>query len=306
MFHCAIIQSRLGNSLKEDFRELKGLISEIEGSPLLVLMENYPDIDSISRVDKGDISQVREEYSEIMDLASGMAGEYSIYLSPGVLLEAEGEGLYFSSLLFNPEGESILKQRQLYPDRNRVAEIHFKIEGEFQESFIKAGKTINYVETELGKIGLISGRDCWHPEIGRVLALENVDIVLAVNNLSFRDSKAVNPWQQIAGIWSQVQQNQFIALEASVGGQNLVHGPCEISPYRTGILAPVGKDTKANTKSIEPYFEDISRIYRKINGFKVISAGIELSRLKSIRSSYPLLKHLNKPLYCKEMQGWGS
>lgn len=62
------------------------------------------------------------------------------------------------------------------------------------------------------------------------MALEKVEIVLAVNRMGFNESFPANCWQQMAGIWSQVQQNQFIALEASLGGQNLVHGPCEITP----------------------------------------------------------------------------
>jgi predicted amidohydrolase len=176
--------------------------------------------------------------------------------------------------------------------------------GEPGGNCIKAAKTINYAETELGKIGLISGRDCWHPEIGRVMALEKVEIVLAVNRMGFNESFPANCWQQMAGIWSQVQQNQFIALEASLGGQNLVHGPCEITPYRTGILAPVGKEENARKKSIEPYFEDISGVYSEVDGFKVITAEIDINGLKRIQSSYPLLKHLNPSLYCKEMRGW--
>ena len=131
--------------------------------------------------------------------------------------------LLFLQLLFNPDGEIILKQQQLYPAESEI--IRPGMIWGAGGNCIKAAKTINYAETELGKIGLISGRDCWHPEIGRVMALEKVEIVLAVNRMGFNESFPANCWQQMAGIWSQVQQNQFIALEASLGGQNLFTGP---------------------------------------------------------------------------------
>ena len=167
---------------------------------------------------------------------------------------------------------------------------------------IKAGTRINYTDIEAGKIAFMIDRDCWHPQIGRVMALEDVDIVLAVNNM--KPIKGLyNPWEQLAGVWSQVQQNQFIAMEASNGGQNLIHAPCEISPYRSGILAPLGIQKESNENNIVAYFEAFSRNYQEVNGFKIIYREINMDKLKEIRSSYPLKKYLNKPLYCREMEG---
>ncbi|MFP4661850.1 MAG: nitrilase-related carbon-nitrogen hydrolase [Halanaerobiales bacterium] len=305
MYLSAIIESMSDNSAKENITNLKLIIPELDGNLDLVLLQNYPDIEDLNKVelDQLNIHQHTEYYSELVNIASRIACEFSVYLSPGVLLDTEGDNIYLSSVLLNPEGEVILKQKQLFICSSL----------RFTRNILKAGKNINYAETDLGKIGLMLGSDCWHPEVGRVMALENVDLVIAVNSLSnfcanlsnerlFNDIRG-NPWQQLAGVWSQVQQNQFFALEASVDGQNLIHAPCEITQYRTGILAPVGTEKSAKLKSIEPYFEDISEIYREINGFRVITAEIDLYRLQDIRKAYPLMKYLNKPLYCKEMGG---
>ncbi|MFP4017515.1 MAG: nitrilase-related carbon-nitrogen hydrolase [Halanaerobiales bacterium] len=319
MYQVAVFESLSDNSVKNNIRQIRDVIPEMEIKPELALIQNYPVIRYYNNSgNQLDIPRIKEDYFELISSAAELASELSIYLCPGILLEVEAENIYFSSILINPLGEIILKQRQIYI--NSESDPRVKPE-KVKDGNIKNGSIINYAETELGKIGLILDRDCWHPGIGRVMSLENVDIVLAVNKINGNRNSinknysgnlasdvytavAGNPWKQLAGVWSQVQQNQFFAVEASVGGQNLIHAPCEITPCRTGILAPVGTEESAKVKSIEPYFEEISSMFKSVDDYKIITTEIDLNKLKSIRSSYPLFKYLNKPLYCNEM--WGG
>ena len=310
MFNCGIIESKYNEEITDNISELKKILSVISKNLFLLLLQ-----DSTKKFSKKtDLKIIKEYYYSKVNVISDLAREFSLYLSSGLLTEVDQNDLFQSCLLFNPDGEIILKQRQIYlKDKkqyhvNRLDNIYSGNQEEKTRENglkIKAGNTINYADTELGKIGLMLGGDCWYPQIGRVMTLEGVDLVLAVNNLqSVKGIKSINkPWKQLSGVWSQVQQNQFIALEACFGGQNLIHAPCEITPYRTGILAPVGSQEKARQHNIVPYFDDLSRNYKEVLDFKIVSAEISIDSLKEIRDTYPLMKYLNKILYCKEMGG---
>lgn len=245
---------------------------------LLFLIQNFALLDNF------DMSQIRDNYQRTVEFLADLAFALSIYISLAVLPEVENSNLYLSGVLCSPEGKLILKQRQIY--------IPQKL-----STFIKAGEVINYANLEAGKVAFMLGRDCWHPETGRVMALEGVDIVLAVNNIPDN-----NPWYQLAGLWSQVQQNQFIAIEGSFGGITMVQGPCEITLGRTGILAPVSIEAEERDDPLL-YLKALSREYQEKAGFQLLSARIDLSSLQRVRESYPLLKQLNPSFYFNEMGG---
>ncbi len=313
LFNCGIMENIFIRGSNKLISNLIDFLSTNEEDFNLLLLQNCSVIKQDSINDFIDYAQIKEDYSIILDRYAKIADDFSVYLSPGIMLEAELGNLYWSSVLYNPKGELILKQRQIYIEQEKrflkkIVKKDLTNLDDFDkenELAIKAGKSINYANTELGKIGIMLNQDCWHPQIGRIMALDGVDIVLAVNKMKdLHCNKGVyNPWQQLAGVWSQVQQNQFIAVEASIGGQNLIHAPCEITPYRTGIIAPKAIDKKPAENNIIDYFDTLSRNYKQINGFKIISSEVNMDRLKKIRSSYPLMKYLNKPLYCKEMGG---
>ncbi len=316
VFKCGIIENTSNIGLNNCISKLKDLLSTIDKDINLLLFQDYIEKYFLNNNnnDDDDIIQIKEDYSSRINIFADLADEFSIYLSPGIILEADQGNLYWSAVLFNPQGELILKQRQIYIDEDRMFhdnDLNKKYSGDLDDLDlekklkIKAGKRINYTDIEAGKIAFMIDQDCWHPQIGRVMALEDVDIVLALNNMKpFKSNKGLyNPWQQLAGVWSQVQQNQFIALEASNSGQDLIHAPCEISPYRSGIIAPLGIQKESVENNITAYFEVLSRNYKKVNGFKIISTEINMDKLKKIRASYPLRKYLNRPLYCREMGG---
>ncbi len=311
VFKFGIIENTSNRGLNNSISKLKNLLSTIDKDINLLLFQDCMEKDFINN---DDITKIKEYSSIRVNIFSDLANSFSIYLSPGILLEADQDNLYRSSVLFNPQGRLILKQRQIYIEEDRDLydnDLNKKYLGNLEDLDlekklkIKVGTRINYTDIEAGKIAFMIDRDCWHPQIGRVMALEDVDIVLAVNNIkAVKNNQGLyNPWQQLAGVWSQVQQNQFIAMEASNGGQNLIHAPCEISPYRSGILAPLGIQKESNENNITAYFEVLSRNYKEINGFKLISTKINMDKLKEIRTSYPLREYLNKPLYCREIGG---
>lgn len=274
------------NSPGLEVERIRELISQLTDARLVLFPQDYLYFQKIRSTLKDtaklDTAELKELNLQVRDYFSGLAEEFSLYLSPGTVIEAEDGVLYRCGLLFNPTGELILEQRQLFFSEKEKA---LGFQGESQ---------LYLAETELGRIGFIIGTDSWYPEVGRFLSLEGVDIVLAPTSLP-----DCNYWQQLAGIWSQVQQNQFFALEAISGGLSLIHGPCEITPFRTGIIAPCGEREEALTGDPSHYLQVLDRRIKEIRGARVITGILDLKRLEDIRNSYPLRKFLNPSLYQK-------
>jgi len=256
---------------------LEDILNSIEGYRFIMLKTtNFRQENSVADT---------EEY---LDFLAEKAKKMEAYFAAGVIDEKADGKIYKTGIVFGPEGKPVLKQRQLFLNR------------EDKKKGYSPGIEINIARTNIANIGFISGEDCWQPEVGRFLALEGVDLVIA-----YSFNKGGFYWKQLAGIWSQVQQNQFIALEAGYGGRDLIHAPCEITPYRTGILAPLGKKEEALQKSPARYLSSLKNQEKVEDGldlfksFTITRAVIELDKLKEIRKKYPLIKHLNPGLYQK-------
>ncbi len=312
IFKAGIIEALAGREIITDSYRLEKVIDVLSESFNLILLLEEPVLfdDREQLLNK---QQIKDEYNKKILIYSNIAQKYSLNIAVGTLLELVAKELYKTAVLFNPNGEIILKQHQIYIEQDKEfmnkktdKKNSYNLDDFDKENHlvIKAGNKINYANTELGKVGILLNHDCWHPQIGRIMALDGIDIVLAVNMMKdpYSNKSVYNPWQQLAGVWSQVQQNQFIAMEGSIGGQNLIHAPCEITPCRTGILAPKAIDKEPAENNVIDYFDLLSRNYKEIDGFRIISSEINIDSLREIRNSYPLMNYLNKPLYCKEME----
>ncbi|MDA8344543.1 MAG: hypothetical protein M0Z66_03575 [Thermaerobacter sp.] len=134
------------------------------------------------------------------------------------------------------------------------------------------------------KIGLLLGRDAWHPEVSRILALSGADILVAplAPQAPYRAEEAL--W----GLWQEVQQNQTFGIEAGLqgslgtrtyGGRAAIFGPCEITPQESGFLPQPG------------YFV----------GTGSLVATLKAEELQRIRREYPIFRQLNPGLYRKHL-----
>lgn len=209
-----------------------------------------------------------------------LAQEMGIYLAAGPFIENNGDHQYKTQFLLNTDGEVIIRQHQVF-----LTAIDLK-------NGYQQGDKLIIKETPLGRVALMSEEDCFHPEIGRFLALKGVDLVLATSQ-----SGSNNYWKQLTGVWSQVQQNQFYALELARGGVPLLHAPCEITPYRTGILQPIDNELAVRNLTPDRYLITIDKKLEIIDSYKILSGSISLKELEKIKNEYPILNHLNPNLY---------
>jgi predicted amidohydrolase len=203
---------------------------------------------------------------EFLSLHSELAAELGLYLVPGTYLEVCNQNIYHCACCFNPEGRVIAVQRQTHLNR------------EERELGFSRGEELKLFKVGELKVGLLIGCDARHPETGRLLALQGADLVLHCGALD----AGVNCWSQAAGIWAQVQQNQFWAVEAplcaSMAGRifaaaPIIHGPCEITQDKSGYLC------------------------RRYPGDPYAAGNINEAARQALKKRYPLLGLLNPHAY---------
>lgn len=203
---------------------------------------------------------------EYLNLHGQLSAELQIYLAAGSLFEHDNGHIYHTAYCFDPAGSICFKQRQTHLTR---FERHLQLSRGGQLELFQVGDFLT---------GLVVGNDARHPEVGRILALQGADLLLCSGVLE----GDLTCWQQTAGLWAQVQQNQVFAVEAQLfaeiaglkfGGTLAVMAPCEITAGQTGF------------------------INRGAPGLPLLSAEIELDTLVQIRREYPLLKLLNPEAY---------
>jgi predicted amidohydrolase len=171
-------------------------------------------------------------HEECLQLHRKVARRLSAYLVPGTFLQTESEQTYHQAFLLAPDGRILGSQRQVYLSRLEKA------------MGLCRGEELNVFQTATGTIGIIIGTDAWYSEVGRILALQGAEIICHCGALPAGE----NRWLQRAGMWQQVQQNQFFCVEsqlaANIGepfsAESLIHAPCEMTENFEGILARGG------------------------------------------------------------------
>ena len=203
---------------------------------------------------------------KFLALHGSLASELNIYLACGTLFEAEQEKSYQSAYCFNPAGNIYCRQQQTHLTRAE------------RELGLSRGKALNLFSVDNFQVGMVVGNDSRHPEVGRIFGLRGADLLLHSGALE----GSFNCWPQAAGMWAQVQQNQFWAVEAQLCGEvagcgfnaaSAILGPCEITPGQSGYLE------------------------RGYPGTAAVSAKLDENTRHLLRESYPLLKLLNPEAY---------
>ena len=225
-----------------------------------------PPPEAFSDMLAGSSAQLATLINNYLDLHAKLARELSIFLVPGTYIESSGKYHYHGTCCFDKQGNVIAVQQQTHLTR------------EEREAGLARGSVLNLFDLGGMKAGLVIGNDARHPEAGRNLALRGADIIIHCGALE----TGYNCWPQVAGIWAQVQQNQFWAVEAqlcgslagsSFGAAPAVHGPCEITPGKSGFLA------------------------RGYPHSSFAAADLDEPARKTLKQQYPLLELLNPEAY---------
>ena len=182
---------------------------------------SYPDRSIMSLIKEADSREYIEQVKEL-------SRECKIAICPGSYWQKEKNNIYHeSSLIIN--GEVQLKQRQIYLAR-------WERELEFSR-----GVKIELKEIKDWKLALIISTDVFYPQVSRMAALKGADIVLSPVGFTGEKNRAL----QVSGMWQEVQQNQFFAVESGFNGflgeqifwgESIIHAPLEMTEKGDGYL----------------------------------------------------------------------
>ncbi|HHY95300.1 MAG TPA: hypothetical protein GX513_09860 [Firmicutes bacterium] len=157
---------------------------------------------SVAAAPRGLLNAAWERFQE---KAAGLALKHQVYLCPGTALRARQGDVFCAAPLFSPRGELLGVQEQLHL---RARERAWGVRG---------GDELAVFSVEGVATGIVVGTDAWYPEVSRVLALRGADLLLAPLSVP----APYGFWEQVAGMWQEVQQNQVFALEAGLSGRLL-------------------------------------------------------------------------------------
>src|SRR5680860_1017575 len=179
--------------------------------------------------DRGIMSLIKEADSgEYIEQVKDLSQNYKIAICPGSYWQKEKNNIYHESCLII-NGEVQLKQRQTYLARWE------------RELGLSRGTKIELKEIKDWKVALIISTDVFYPQVSRMAVLKGADIVLSP--VGFIGEK--NQVLQVSGLWQEVQQNQFFAVESgfngflgeqSFWGESIIHAPLEMTEKGDGYL----------------------------------------------------------------------
>lgn len=165
---------------------------------------------------------------EYIEQVKELSRKYKIIICPGSYWQKEKNNFYHKSCLII-NGEVQLKQRQIYLARWE------------RELGFSRGTKIELKKIKDWNISLIISTDVFYPQVSRMAALKGADIVLSPVGFMGEKNRAL----QVSGMWQEVQQNQFFALESgfngfleeqSFWGESIIHAPLEMTGKENGFL----------------------------------------------------------------------
>ncbi|RNB88474.1 carbon-nitrogen family hydrolase [Brevibacillus nitrificans] len=228
------------------------MLDELEGYDLIVLPEIWA---------TGYFSFDRyEEESEPIDgpfteTFSAKAKALGAYLFAGSFVEKDGENLYNTSVLFDPQGHRIANYRK----------IHLFRYGSDEGKLVTRGDEVVVVETKLGKVGLATCYDLRFPELFRKQVDLGAELLLVTSAWPHRRLMHWNLFNQVRAL-----ENQCCLISSNCAGMTrgtFLGGHSQVvDPWGT-VLASGGEQET------------------------IVKTEIDLKQIQHIRETFPQLKH---------------
>ena len=227
------ISGALAGWLNTDFRQMAG-----------ALLTTQPEM-------------VWEAYDEVF---GGLAQEFDVTLvAPSAYLPDPLDGVLRNlAVVYGPGGERLGYQakRVLHPE---------------DEDLAQPGHEWNVIPTPVGRIGLMLGGDLLYPEVGRLLAYQGAELLIAQGAATER----VLYEKLRAGMLARMQDNQlFAAISFLVGhnefsrrqrdpfvGRSAVLAPQELTPRASGILVESSNFRSESVLSAVWDFEKLAELW---------------------------------------------
>ena len=194
------------------------------------------------------------------DVFGGLAQEFDVTLvAPSAYLPDPLDGVLRNlAVVYGPGGERLGYQakRVLHPE---------------DEDLAQSGHEWNIIPTPVGQIGLMLGGDLLYPEVGRLLAYQGAELLIAQGAATDR----VLYEKLRAGMLARMQDNQlFAAISFLVGhnefsrrqrdpfvGRSSVLAPQELTPRASGILVEASNSRTESVLSAVWDYEALAELW---------------------------------------------
>ena len=151
-----------------------------------------------------------------------LANQSKLYIHAGSTILNDKGNLYEKCFLFNPNGDVILEQNKIF------------LSAEEKALGITAGNEIELCNSELGKIAILAGKDCYYYETAKIAKELGAEIILCPINPTTQDDSL----SERRAAWARCQEQSLYAVVSRFVGNffdTKLKGKCAIySPYDAG------------------------------------------------------------------------
>jgi len=206
---------------------------------------------------------------ESTDRLSSLAKELKVYIIGGSIPEREGDKIYNTSFIFDPEGKLLAKHRKMHL-------FDIAVEGgiTFKESdTLGAGNHVTVVDTPFCKLGIAICYDMRFPELMRLMVEKGAEVIIIP--AAFNMTTGPAHWDSLIKIRALDNQVFFVAASPARNLEAVYH-----AYGHSTIISPWG---------------DI--VARAGEGEEIIYGELDLEYVNKIRNQLPLLKHRRRDIY---------
>ena len=262
----AAIQMVSDYDVDANLKECSRLISlaKKQGAELIVLPESFPII-GLKDTDK---VKLREKFNDgpIQTFLRNQAITHKIWLVGGTipLFCDDPSKILAACLLYNPSGDIVARY-----DKMHLFDIDISKTGErYRESAtIIPGDKLVVAKTPFGNVGLAVCYDVRFPEFFRELINHQVEIIVLPSAFTNTTGKA--HWECL--VRARAIENTCYVIAANQGGQH-----------------SSGYNTYGNSMIVDPWGDIMNQMDK---GIGVVTATIDLEKMKEVRSAFPCLQH---------------
>jgi predicted amidohydrolase len=170
----------------------------------------------------GDKALVESMPGPIEARFRAIARSHGIWLIPGSIFEADGDEIYNTVPVINPDGEVIARYRKQFPW------------APYEEDVTPGSEFVVFDVPNVGRFGVSNCYDMWFPETVRTMAWMGAEVILHPSLTSTIDRDA-----EIAMVRAHGAQNQVYFFDVNLSGplgvgQSCIAGPGGEVIYQAG------------------------------------------------------------------------